>query len=57
MLYGFLVFIGLALVAAAFGLRSLPTVADTLAWFWFSVFLGLALSALWRLYNDRHHHR
>jgi hypothetical protein len=57
MLYGSLIFIGLALLAAAFGLRSLPTVADTLAWFWFSVFLGLALSALWRVYNDRHHHR
>lgn len=57
MLYGSLIFLGLALVAAAFGLRSLPAVADTLAWFWFAAFLGLGLSALWRFYNDHHHHR
>lgn len=57
MLYGFAIFLVLALIAAAFGLRQLPTVADTLAWFWFSVFAGLALSALWRWHSNRHHHR
>ena len=57
MLYGSAIFLALALVAAAFGLSGLPTVAGTLAGFWFSVFLGLTLSALWRWYSDHHHHR
>lgn len=57
MLYGFAIFLALALVAAAFALSGLPAVADTLAWFWFSVFLGLTLSALWRWHNDHHHRR
>lgn len=57
MLYGSAIFLALALVAAVFGLSGLPTVAGTLAWFWFSVFLGLTLSALWRWYSDHHHHR
>ncbi len=56
MLYGSAIFLALALVAAMFGMRDLPNVADTLAWFWSAVFAGLALSALWRWY-DNHHHR
>lgn len=57
MLYASVIFLALALIAAAFGLSGLPTVASTLAWFWFSAFFGLSLSALWRWHSDhRHHH-
>lgn len=59
MLYGSALFLGLALVAAAFALSGLPSVAGTLAWFWCAVFSGLSLSALWRWHGDHHdhHHR
>ena len=56
MLYGSAIFLAFALVAAAFGLSDLPKVADTLAWFWCAVFLGLSLSALWRWHSDHHQH-
>jgi membrane protein implicated in regulation of membrane protease activity len=46
------VFFVLALIAGAFGASHLPSVANTLAWFGFSVFGGLTISALWRWRSD-----
>lgn len=54
MLYYSVVFLVLALVAAAFGLSDTPTVADTLSWLGFAVFLALAIAAAWRWRSDRH---
>lgn len=48
------IFFVLALIAGAFGLSDTPAVADAIAWFWFSAFLGMAISSLWRWRSDRH---
>lgn len=47
------IFFVLALIAGAFGMSDTPAVADALAWFWFSAFMGMALSSLWRWRHDR----
>ena len=56
MQYVALVLLVLALVAAAVGLSNTPAVADTVAWFWFSAFLGMAVASSWRWWDDHHHH-
>ena len=48
------VFLVLAIVAAAFGLSDTPTVADTLSWLGFAVFLSLSIVAAWRWRSDLH---
>jgi hypothetical protein len=57
MQYVAIVLLMLALIAAAFGLAKTPAVADAVAWFWCSAFLGMAIMSFWRWRDDHHHHR